>query len=250
MISLFVVAPFLFAQTAEVSPADSSDPRGYRSEMVSVPAGSFKMGSVIGAADERPVRTVEVKAFTMARTEVTVAWYLRCMADAACEPPTWWRIGYFESNIRTQSWRENMQLPITGVSWRQARAFCAWLGPGYDLPTEAEWEYAAGAGVGWVYPWGDAAEERETYSRKREFLATVGSMGPNPLGLYDFGASVWEWTLDCYDRSKTGPDCAKRATKGGSWSEHLWNLRVANRSFGFEEQGYRGLGFRVVHHGE
>ena len=240
----------LIALLAGAVASDVSDPRGYASELITVPAGSFRMGSLIGAADERPVRTVAVNAFAMARSEVTVGWYLRCMADGSCEPPTWWGIGYFETRTRAGTPKEAMALPITGVSWRQARAFCAWLGPGYNLPSEAEWEYAAGAARGWVYPWGDAAADRESKSPPRDYLAPVGAGGPNPLGLYDFGSSVWEWVLDCYDRADGGAGCAKRATKGGSWSEYLWNLRVANRSFGFEEQGYRGLGFRVVNHGK
>jgi formylglycine-generating enzyme required for sulfatase activity len=236
------------ADAGAPSPIDSPDPRGYASELVPVPAGSFEMGSLAGAADERPVRTVAVGAFRMARTEVTVAWYLRCMADGACEPPTWWGIGYFETRVKAGTAKEAMALPITGVSWRQAGAFCAWLGPGYSLPSEAEWEYAAGAGRGWAYPWGDAAAEREAKSPPRAYLSPVGSRGPNSLGLYDFGSSVWEWVLDCYERAGESGSCGKRVSKGGSWSEHLWNLRVANRSFGFEDQGYKGLGFRVVRH--
>jgi formylglycine-generating enzyme required for sulfatase activity len=243
-----MLIPCLIALLAGVVPADTSDPRGYAAELVPVPAGSFTMGSLHGDPDERPVRAVAVDAFRMARNEVTVAWYLRCMADGACEPPTWWNIGYFETRNRAVTTGEAMALPITGVSWRLARAFCAWLGPGYSLPSEAEWEYTAGAGRGWTYPWGDSAAARETKSPPRNYLPPVGTSGPNPLGLYDFGASVWEWVLDCYDPPGGGADCAQRVTKGGSWSEHLWNLRVANRSFGFEEQGYKGLGFRVVRH--
>lgn len=234
---------------AASAPDDPSDPRGYASEMVPVPAGSFKMGSLVGAADERPVREVAVDGFGMARRDVTVAWYLRCMADAACGPPTWWGIGYFETRVRAATPQEAMALPITGVSWRQARAFCAWLGPGYSLPSEAEWEYAAGAGRGWAYPWGDAASGRAAMSPPRNYLSPAGSGPPNPLGLRDFGSSVWEWVQDCY-AAGAGGECAQRVTKGGSWSEHLWNLRVANRSFGFEDQGYKGLGFRVVNHGK
>jgi formylglycine-generating enzyme required for sulfatase activity len=243
-----MLAVCLFAFLAVAVPADSTDPRGYASELVPIPAGSFRMGSLTGAADERPVRTVAVNGFRMARSEVTVAWYLRCMADGSCEPPIWWRIGYFENRNRAETSAGAMALPITGVSWRQAQKARAWLGPGYSLPSEAEWEYAAGAARGWAYPWGDAAADRKAKSPPRDYLAPVGTSGPNPLGLYDFGASVWEWVLDCYDGAAGGPRCTQRVTKGGSWSEHLWNLRVANRSFGFEEQGYKGLGFRVVRH--
>lgn len=229
-----------------LSPA--ADARDYASQLAEIPAGTFNMGSETGAADERPVRAVSVAAFAMGRTEVTLAWYLRCMADGACEPPSWWENGYSESSNLPATSRRRMDLPVTGVSWLQARAFCAWLGPDYDLPTEAEWEYAAGAGKGWTYPWGDNAGDRFLKAPRKDRLEPVGSGEESPLGLFDMGGSVWEWTLDCYGPPRKDGGCNHRVSKGGSWSEHLWNLRVANRSYGFPDVGYKGLGFRVVRH--
>lgn len=198
--------------------------------------------------DERPFKDLRVDAFSMGRTEVTVGWYLRCMAEGACEPPTWWTIGYFEDvapHLKPAAWAN---LPVTGVSWRQAGDFCRWLGPGYALPTEAEWEYAAGAAKNWTYPWGDKPGDRYSEAAGRKSLTPVASTPANPLGLFDMGGSVWEWTADCYERKRGTEGCATRVSKGGSWSEHIWNLRVANKSYGLEEQGYKGLGFRVVYH--
>ena len=228
--------------------AGAEDPRGYAAGMAEIPAGSFRMGSEIGPADELPVRTVPVAAFSMGRTEVTLAWYLRCMADGACEPPSWWRNGYSETRNLPATPAAAMALPATGVSWLQAKAFCAWLGEGYDLPSEAEWEYAAGAGKGWIYPWGDRAEDRFAKVTQKKYLEPVASGEGSPLGLYDLGGSVWEWTLDCYEKPGADGHCPHRVSKGGSWSEHIWNLRVANRSYGFEDVGYKGVGFRVVRH--
>lgn len=231
-------------------PASGSEPGRYAQEMIAIPAGTFRMGSEIGASDERPVREVSVAAFFMGRTEVTLGWYLRCMADGACAPPSWWRNGYSETRNPPATPKSEMDLPVTGVSWRQAKAFCAWLGAGYDLPTEAEWEYAAGAGKGWVYPWGDRAEARFAKVAQRKWLEPVASGEKSPLGLYDLGGSVWEWTLECYEKAAEAGKCPHRVSKGGSWSERIWNLRVANRSYGFEDVGYKGLGFRVVRHAE
>jgi formylglycine-generating enzyme required for sulfatase activity len=218
----------------------------YVPNLTPIPGGSFRMGSLDGNRDERPIRTVEVKAFSMGRTEVTIGEYLRCMADSACTIPTWWGSGYFEEVSDHLTPAERMRLPITGVSWRQAKAYCRWLGPGYDLPTEAEWEYAAGAGKGWIYPWGNEAGERFRDSRKERRLPPVATFKPSPLNLYDLAGGVWEWVDDCYKAGKNGA-CLQRTAKGGSWSEHLWNLRVANRSFGLEDEGYKQLGFRVVY---
>ena len=223
----------------------------YLLEMTSIPAGTFRMGSEIGNKDERPIRDVAVAGFMMGRTEVTVGWYLRCMADGICEAPSWWSIGYFEDVQGHTTPAASMALPITGISWKQARMFCAWLGPEFSLPTEAEWEYAAGAGKSQVYSWGDRAEDRFQGAQRPQEpkgLMPVASSPANALGLFDMGGGVWEWVLDCYKEDKRTRACTHRVSKGGSWSEHLWNLRVANRSFGLEDQGYKGLGFRVVYH--
>lgn len=235
----------LLACAVSTAPGESGS---YLSEMVSIPSGTFRMGSEIGNKDERPVRAVAVDSFRMGRTEVTIGWYLRCMADGVCEAPTWWTIGYFEDVQSHLPPAASMALPITGVSWRQARLFCTWLGPGFSLPTEAEWEYAAGAGKSQVYSWGDRAEDRFQGVERPHGLAPTASSRANALGLFDMGGGVWEWVLDCYKEDKRTRACIHRVSKGGSWSEHLWNLRVANRSFGLEEQGYKGLGFRVVYH--
>ena len=217
--------------------------------LVPITGGTFQMGSVDGDRDERPVRTVTVKDFSIGSTEVTVAWYLRCMADGACEPPTWWSLGYFEEILPGLTAAERMQLPVTGISWRQAKAFCKWLGPGYDLPTEAEWEYAASAGKNWKYPWGESPKDRYKGTGVQRQLTPVASFTASPLGLFDLGGGVWEWVDDCYKPEPGGKGgCLTRVTKGGSWSDHTWNLRVANKSFGLESEGFKGLGFRVVYH--
>jgi len=204
------------------------------------------MGSENGDDDERPVREVAVDSFQMGRTEVTVGWYLRCMADGACSPPAWWTTGYYEETAILPDEASRMKLPITGVSWNQANAFCRWLGDGYALPSEAQWEYATGGSKGWIYPWGNDSRFSLAQRRLRR-LAPTGSSTPAAYGLLDIG-NVWEWTLDCYDAVSTEFPCSRRVAKGGSWSEHLWNLRVANKSFGLSTLGYKGLGFRVVRH--
>lgn len=240
--------PILLACAGSMALAEPSPFRSpYLLEMVAIPAGSFRMGSEIGNRDERPVRTVAVAGFMMGRTEVTLGWYLRCMADGICEAPSWWSIGYFEEVQPGLSPAAAMALPVTGISWRQARLFCSWLGPEFSLPTEAEWEYAAGAGKSLVYSWGDRAEDRAGDLPRA--LTPSASAPANGFGLHAMGGGVWEWVLDCYRENGESKVCTHRVSKGGSWSEHLWNLRVANRSFGLEDQGYKGLGFRVVYHG-
>lgn len=233
------VLAFLASSLSAASPA-----------LVAIPGGTFRMGSLDGDADERPVRQVAVAPFEMGRTEVTIGEYLRCMADAACSPPDWWDRGYSEETAPLRDEAKRMALPVTGVSWDQARQYCRWLGKGYDLPTEAEWEYAAGGAFGLAYPWGNdpAGDRRQRLHRK---LSPVGSDSASSFGLFGMAGNAWEWTRDCYD-PPVGSDtsCSRRSARGGSWSEHIWNLRLSNRSFGLAKQGYKGLGFRIVRHAE
>ena len=106
-------------------------------------------------------------------------------------------------------------LPVVHVSWGDARAYCDWRGK--RLPTEAEWDLAAGAGNDGEgrahYPWGDepAPEgqwvanvwqgdfpRRDDAADGHTYLAPVGSYPPNALGVFDLGGNVWEWVDDWY----------------------------------------------------
>lgn len=213
-------------------------------QFATIPSGSFQKGSLEGNADEKPVQTVFVREFEISTTEITISDYLRCMADGICEAPTWWQQGYFETVSDSLSNTKKMQIPITGINWKQAMAFCSWLGPEYRLPTEAEWEYAAGGARGFKYPWGNDPDRHIQFESFH--LNPVASHVPNTFGLFDMEGNAWEWTYDCYDALESDGSCKRHVTKGGSWSEHIWNLRVANKSYGLTNLGYKTLGFRVV----
>ena len=97
--------------------------------------------------------------------------------------------------------------PVVGVNWYEAMAYAAWLaevtGKPYRLPTEAEWEWAAGSGVR-RYPWGD------DWDADRCNWRGSGLNRPNPVGVYAHGAAAWrmvlhelagnvyEWTVSLY----------------------------------------------------
>tara|TARA_R110002012_G_scaffold38661_3_gene107338 strand:+ start:43023 stop:43991 length:969 start_codon:yes stop_codon:yes gene_type:complete len=191
-------------------------------EMVSLPPGSFLMGSKadeIGRdLDEGPVREIQVDGFWMSKFEVTWELYNLFVERA---------IDHLDHKTKG----EEVQLDIDGISGattpyvdmslgmgrekdypavnvtqRAASAFCQWLsaitGRYYRLPTEAEWEYAARAGSVDPYHFGTDISQLGGFAwfqnNSNETYHPVGEKKPNPWGLYDMYGNVAEWTLDQY----------------------------------------------------
>ncbi len=265
---IFVILIYL---SADVKGQDSSSPGSDCSKsqsvipegMVIIPAGWFKMGSSSGQGDETPVHKVYVDSFYMAVKEVTIGEYFQCVRDGCAQMPLWWNREFFNEfydNIPAHEW---FSLPVTGISWKDAVDFCRWKGKGYRLPTEAEWEYAARAGTTTRYFWGSDIKEGGRYANTGSRLIPSGSLLPNQFGLFDMTGNVWEWCSDYYQKeyyeqspqkNPKGPEKAenpaRHVIRGGSFDEYSWNLRNANRNFGRENKGYRGLGFRVAYSNE
>ncbi len=207
------------------------------------------MGSADGRDDERPVHRVWVDEFKMARCQVTNRDYELFLEDTKHRPPPFWNQPEFS----------HPDQPVVGVTWEDAVAYCAWLGPGYRLPTEAEWEKAARSGLeGKAFPWGD--EDPTTRPNYRDRWKTgpepVGAFEPNAYGLYDICENVHEWCLDWYDPAfyahspERNPCCAeptgRRASRGGSWRHHIKIARPAARSHIPPSFAYADYGFRVA----
>lgn len=184
--------------------------------------------------------------------------------------------------------------PVVGVSWEQANAFAAWrtmflkkgLGKEavyiepYRLPTEAEWEYAARAGVSEnPYPWdGDLTmsddkgcfyanfkPQEGNYSKDGHVITSrVGSYAPNDFGLYDMAGNVSEWTSTAftesvdmltgdlnpeyrYDAALEDPYRMKRKiVRGGSWKDVAHNIRGDLRMWEYQNEQRSYIGFRCV----
>ena len=122
--------------------------------MVLIPAGSFMMGDADTASrDAQPSHMVTLSAFCIDLTEVTVAAWRGC-TSAGCTAPA--AGGYCNWGM---TGRETH--PINCVDWNQSRAYCQ--SRGGDLPTEAQWEYAARGpdAVSHLYPWGNAAPDSQ-----------------------------------------------------------------------------------------
>lgn len=188
--------------------------------------------------NEHPPHRVEVPAFYIDRFEVSNADYKRfVVATERPEPPMWIQNGYNvrDNKLRTAHvdnlrWiasdyfhldRDTRQmdkqallqalfaiqkqrdaLPVTGVNWFDAAAYCHWVGR--RLPREAEWELAARGSKGREYPWGDNWAEGLTntgYGRDEDMLLAPRGSYPtdrSPYGVMDMAGNVSEWVADWY----------------------------------------------------
>jgi formylglycine-generating enzyme required for sulfatase activity len=182
-------------------------------ELVTVPAGRFRMGDLAGdgAKDERPVHEVAVRAFALGRHEVTIGEFRRFVVatgyltdaernagHAGCygrQAPAGasWETG--RGWVRGLSWQApgypvSERHPVACVSWNDVQAYLDWLsrstGRRYRLPTEAEWEYAARAGSQAAYPWGDDPDAGCPQANGRDLT-------PWPDG------GAWDQRMNCDD---------------------------------------------------
>ncbi|MEZ4660578.1 MAG: SUMF1/EgtB/PvdO family nonheme iron enzyme [Caldilineaceae bacterium] len=242
----------------------STQPTPITEQMIPIAGGVFTMGSPpgVGEADETPAHTVTLSPFAIDRTEVTVGQYWQCVQARACAAPT-------GSASQSQPHYLNDvafdNYPVIHVPWSEAKAYCTWRGA--RLPTEAEWEMAAGwdaarnAKVLW--PWGnDAAAASANVNGQAADAATVGSFPDDhsPSGVLDMGGNVREWVLDWYKvdyysvadaTDPTGPsnrrgEGAGRVVRGASFANNVDQARTANRGHEDPAYGYATVGFRCA----
>ncbi len=216
-------------------------------EFVPVKGGPFSMGDTLGEgiATELPVHEVILDDFYISRFPVTQASWARLMPE-------------------NPSARPNPEAPVEQVSWEKAREFARRLTEAagsewvFDLPSEAQWEFAArNCGEDVLYAGGENIDALAWYGENSGGRPhPVGKKKPNGLGLFDMSGNVWEWCLDTFqidaygshDRknpvvTEPGPD---RVIRGGGWNLDAWSARCARRfNFSFDSTG-PALGFRLV----
>jgi hypothetical protein len=145
------------------------------------------------------------------------------------------------------------QLPVENVSWDDVQVFLKRLnektGNYYRLPTEAEWEFAAGGGTakktcpgGCNYSGGNRINSVAWYKKNSSNRThPVGTKAPNELGIYDMSGNVWEWCENWYDSSHQ-----HRSVRGGSWFRDAECSNVSFRAHDHQSIRSYNIGFRVV----
>jgi formylglycine-generating enzyme required for sulfatase activity len=254
---------------------------GISIDMVYIPGGTFLMGSPDNEEDrqpsEGPQHSVTVPNFFMGKYPVTQAQW-KAVVD------------------RTQSIKRDLNLtpsnfkgddlPVESVSWLDAEEFCLRLSKlcdrNYQLPSEAQWEYACRAGTTTPFHCGNTISsdianyraqdwkiEETTYSGKysqgelgefRKTTIPVGSLKlANQFGLYDMHGNVWEWCLDHwhenYQKAPTdssewldtkASENTSRVRRGGSWDNFPGDCRSASRNRYYSDYGSDFISFRLL----
>jgi sulfatase modifying factor 1 len=241
---------------------------GLSMEMLWCKLGTFMMGSPKSEKhrdDDETRHTVTLTSgFHLGKHEVTQSQWERVMGS-------------------NPSWLKGADRPVETVPWHDATSFCEKLteqegkagrlpsGMSYQLPTEAQWEYACRAGTKTAHAFGEASGEMYRHGnyadRNTNFdwsnkahddgfknISPVGSHKPNGWGFHDMHGNVFEWCADWYGdypsgaaRDPVGPAYGSaRIGRGGSWSHTAYHARSANRgSLVPAYGGYDFLGFRL-----
>jgi len=267
-------AVLLLAAYAAGPPAVVNDGYG---DFVYVPAGAFKMGDNFGDGEsrERPVHTVDLDAFYIAKYETTNGEWRKFRDDPGYDDPKFWPGGRPVPKDQIPYWKDSRNhgggtpdsdnYPVLGVNWDSATAYCAFLsaktGKKYRLPTEAEWEKAARGTDQRKYPWGntiDRSDANYTGAQPFDTGMPVGSYNkPSPYGAYDMAGNVMEWVQDWYSRdyysvspkkNPKGPaEGAYRVMRGGTFFMDAFELRTYARTAAWPSfQSHRMVGFRAA----
>jgi formylglycine-generating enzyme required for sulfatase activity len=218
--------------------------------------------------DETPQREVSIAAFQLGETEVTLGQFKQFITAAG-------RNDLLSDEFMAANAQGDLAA-VSYISWNDAQDFIAWLNRGkpaddagsYRLPSEAEWEYAARAGSGGRYAFGDDPAQLDDYAwykdnaddRGQGYAHATAGKKANAWGLYDMHGNVWEWVADCWHGNyRKAPSDGRawtagcighfRVLRGGSWSTPADSLRAAYRhSEMLPSRLVRGnsTGFRVV----
>ena len=229
-----------------------------RPDMVLLAGSIFRMGNAqdIGNADERPVIETALMPFSIGRYPVMFEEYDQFIEDVNRALPQ----APFKKP--KDAWGRGRQ-PVINVTWHEANIYAEWLsiqtGRKFRLPTEAEWEFAARAGIDDAWWFGDKPDDLTQYAWYRDNANNqthpVGRKRPNIWGIHEMYGNVWEWTASAYENklSEQANRCVPRKNKqlpislrGGSWGDCAKHTRSASRNWLKPNAKNFTVGFRLV----
>ncbi|PCK32714.1 formylglycine-generating enzyme family protein [Pseudoalteromonas piscicida] len=234
-----------------------------KAQMIFVEGGSFMMGDGGGpnnlpwtiARDNKPAHKVTLTSYSMGAYEVSYGDFDLYTAVNDLPKTVW------EEWDKNEIWRAP-EFPA-GVSWYGAKNYCLWLAEltqlPFDLPTEAQWEFAArnrGENIlfatdsGWI-------EEGRNYELNTDYAEPSGTYPANPLGFYDLSGNMIEWVNDWWaedyyqhspELDPKGPkEGTKKVMRGGTFMESPRGSNVYTRQESNElDTSYRDIGFRCA----
>jgi formylglycine-generating enzyme required for sulfatase activity/predicted phosphodiesterase len=222
--------------------------------------------------DEAPVHRVTLSDFWIDRYPVTVQQFRRFVdagSSGYLDVGVWsgegWALREKAERSQPSGWEEQIRhpnRPVVYVTWHEADAYCRWLakrtGQAVQLPTEAQWEYAARGEKGRKFPWDDAAptDQHANFAMNVGHATPVGiyPLGATAEGVQDMAGNVWEWCRDWLgsysaeaQADPVGPATGElRLLRGGGFDDVPGALRAASRLNGHPGGEYGGIGFRCV----
>ena len=232
------------SSTATMQPSVTPAPRPTKQliplEWLSIPSGSFVMGSTEGEIQQalaecqttegqatgrvceqswfnEPQLAADIASFQLTKYEITNAQYATCVQAQKCQSAGR-RIA--DNNLPYNPVYSSDDYPVVGVNWHDADSFCRSVGG--RLPTEAEWEWAARGSDRRRYPWGNSYDPPMA-NLGSGHPSRVGSFpnGVSPFGVMDMAGNVFEWTSTSVDQ--------RYILRGGGWSKYYFRGRTTDR---------------------
>lgn len=218
-----------------------------------VATGSYLMGS--NRYSEKPQHYVKInREFFLTISEITFDDYDKFCVETNRPFPN------------NSGWGRGDR-PVINVSWHDAQAYAKWLteqtGITYRLPSESEWEWAAGSGTNTLYNWGNRFKINMANCKKcsktepSNRTTPVRNFPPNQFGFHDMSGNVWEWVQDCWvENYRNAPEdqsvrqvsgkCGNYTIRGGAWNSSKRHITTTARLGIWAGAKSNYIGFRLV----